>query len=388
MEKLKVKLLAYTNADIQVFSKAKGRLTKLLHKDKVEFVDKQPDVLVFLTGGSEQSALQSVQEFGNYLILASSDDNSWAAATEVKAWMNQNNIQSVLVNQDSPEAIEIIENFFFVKNALLQLRGQKIGLIGEPSEWLVNSRIDPFIVNSKLGVEIIHIPWANVDVNGQQGTTPDFISFFKHGGKQEIVQSAKVYEALVHIVRQHDLQAVTVECFSLIEVCNATACLALSKLSMDGIPAGCEGDMCSMVGMLFAKELLGIIPWMANTISLTNKELTVAHCTIPANLLKSFSLDTHFETNRGLAIRGELKAEEVTILRLDNTLSKAFVAKGIVKGIPQLKNACRTQLKLEVSEKTSKYFFSNPLGNHHIIIPGNHVNRLELALRMLKFELV
>ena len=47
------KHMAYSSTDMQLFSKAKQKSTKLLHKDKVEFVDK--NILVFLTGGPRPS---------------------------------------------------------------------------------------------------------------------------------------------------------------------------------------------------------------------------------------------------------------------------------------------------------------------------------------------
>ncbi|PKP36240.1 MAG: hypothetical protein CVT98_08540 [Bacteroidetes bacterium HGW-Bacteroidetes-15] len=388
MEKLRAKLLAFPAADLELFSKAKKNLQKIFHQDKVEFVDKEPEILVFLTGGSERVALQSVQEFGFYLLLASSSDNSWAAATEVKAWMNQNNITSLLVDHTKPQAIELVNNFYRVKNGIKKLKGQRFALVGETSDWLVNSSVDPFVIKTKLGVDQVDIPWSQVDVKGQLEVASDFMSFFKGREQHRLTDSGRVYEALSKAIRENDLQAVTVECFSLIGSCNATACLALSKLSMDGLPAGCEGDTCSLLGMMLTKELFGIVPWIANTAHVTDSRITFAHCTIPANLLKDFELDTHFETGKGLAIKGKLKADEVTILRLDHTLSKMFVGKGKVLEVPNKKGFCRTQLVLEVDQETSHYFINNPLGNHHLIVPGDFVVGLKLAAQMLKMVLV
>jgi L-fucose isomerase-like protein len=388
MEKLKAKLLAFPAADINLFSKAKKKLTGLFHQERVEFVDKVPDILVFLTGGSERIALQSVQEFGFYLLIASSDDNSWAAATEVKAWMNHNNVYSILLDQTNPTTKETVENLFVVKNAIQRLHRQRFGIIGEPSEWLVNSKIDPFIIKTKLGIEQVDIPWSKIDIMAQKDVAADFISFF--GGKEsfDLLQSGRVYEALAKQIRENNIQAITVECFSLIGACNTTACLALSKLAMDGIPAGCEGDTCSLLGMMLAKEIIGTIPWMANIAHVAEKELLLAHCTVPANLLKGFTLETHFESNKGLAIKGELKGDIVTLFRLDSTLTKAFIGTGKVINQPQSKTACRTQVELEISPTISHYFTNNPLGNHHLVIPGDHCERLKLAAKLLKLELV
>ncbi|MDD3148622.1 MAG: hypothetical protein PHD82_15110, partial [Candidatus Riflebacteria bacterium] len=36
---------------------------------------------------------------------------------------------------------------------------------------------------------------------------------------------------------------------------------------------------------------------------------------------------------------------------------------------------CRTQVRLELPG-AGDYFFNNPLGNHHIIVPGDHSQQL------------
>jgi L-fucose isomerase-like protein len=157
---------------------------------------------------------------------------------------------------------------------------------------------------------------------------------------------------------------------------------------MDGIPAGCEGDTCSLLGMMLTKELFGIVPWIANVTHVNSNRILFSHCTIPANLLVDFELDTHFESGKGLAIKGKLKADEVTILRLDHTLSKLFVGTGKIIEEPYQKMGCRTQLAVSVSPDVVDYFVNAPLGNHHLIIPGNLTLGFDIASRILRMERV
>lgn len=390
MDKLRVKLLAFAAADAQEFTKGKRRLKNLFKQDVVEFVDKDPDVLVFLSGGAERNALQSVREFSFYLLLASSVGNSWAAATEVKAWMNQNHIDSLLIDQDSPMAPELIDNLHRVKNGLKRLRGQRFGLVGDVSDWLVNSNIDAFTIKSKLGIERVDIPWERISFDRVKKVSSDFLSFFPSNSTEELTQSGVIYEGLSEAIRRYDLTALTVQCFSLIQKRETTACLALSKLSMDGITAACEGDMCSLLGMMITKELFGVVPWMANTNYVDEKtnSITFSHCTVPANLLKKFKVTTHFESGKGMAVEGEFKAEEVTIVRIDHTLTKMFVGKGIIIPSEHNEHMCRTQIVVRVEEKVVRYFLDNPLGNHHIIVPDDYALGFELAARLLRMELV
>jgi L-fucose isomerase-like protein len=320
--------------------------------------------------------------------MATRTDNSWAAATEVQAWMNQNRISSLLVDSTSFKAIEMVEYLFAIKAGLNRLKGQRFGLIGEVSDWLVNSNIDPFIIKTKLGVEQVDIPWSMVDIDAVTAVAPEFMAFFKSDDSKALYETGRVYEAISKLVHDFTLNAVTVECFSLVTSRKTTACLGLSKLSMDGIPAGCEGDTCSLLGMMLVKEMFGIVPWIANVTHVNSNRVLFSHCTIPANLLADFELDTHFESGKGLAIKGKLKANEVTILRLDHTLTKLFIATGKIVEEPYEKMGCRTQLAVSVSPDVVDYFTDAPLGNHHLIIPGNLSLGLDIAARILKMKRV
>ena len=107
--RLRVKLLAFPAADVTLFEKAKKKHISLFNPEQIEFVNDKPDILMFLTGGSEHIAIESVQEYRFYLMLASREANAWASAMEVKAWMNQHNISSLLINTDDPLASTYIQ---------------------------------------------------------------------------------------------------------------------------------------------------------------------------------------------------------------------------------------------------------------------------------------
>ena len=302
--------------------------------------------------------------------------------------MNQNRVSSLLVDFTTFRAVEMVEYLYAVKKGINQLKGQRFGLVGEVSDWLVNSNIDPFIIKTKLGIEQVDIPWSKVDIDAVHEVAPEFMAFFKNDNAKGLHETGKVYEALSRLVHDYTLNAITVECFSLVTSRKTTACLGLSKLSMDGIPAGCEGDTCSLLGMMLTKELFGIVPWIANVTHVNSNRILFSHCTIPANLLVDFELDTHFESGKGLAIKGKLKADEVTILRLDHTLSKLFVGTGKIIEEPYQKMGCRTQLAVSVSPDVVDYFVNAPLGNHHLIIPGNLTLGFDIASRILRMERV
>lgn len=389
LERLRVKLLAFPAAEMGVFDKAKKKYMGLFNPEQVEFVNDKPDVLMFLTGGSERIAIESVQEYRFYLILASKEGNSWASATEVKAWMNQHNIASILVNADSPGAPEVVENFYYALNGIRHLHGQRLGVVGNTSDWLVASDVSPFLLQSRMGIEQVNISWSDIVFDEVKQVAPDFTSLFGNAeNKAELIESGKIYEGLASLIPFYRLNALSVECFPLVNQTGHTACLGLAKLNYENIPSACEADNCSAAGLMFANEVCKTIPWMANTVFVEGNKALFAHCTAPVNLLSSFKVDTHYETNKGQAVAGEVKAEEVTVFRFDNTLNRMFVTLAKVTGRPKLKTACRTQLEVEISDTANKYFTSNPFGNHHLLIPGNKVEVLKLAAKLLRMEIV
>ncbi len=388
MEKLRVKLLAFPSAELSVFDKGKKKLLNIFSQDQVEYVNDKPDILMFLTGGSERIAINSVQEYKFYLILATRENNSWASATEVKAWMNQHNISSMLINYEDENVVELINDFYNVRNGVRRLHGQRLGLVGNPSDWLVSSVVSPFIMQTRLGIEQVDISWNDIILDEIKQVAPDFTSLFNSENSNEIFESGRIYEGLASLVPFYKLNALSVECFSLVNQTCHTACLALSKLNLDGLPAGCEGDTCSAVGLMVGKEVCGIIPWMANTAFINGEKALFAHCTAPANLYKKFKTDTHYETDKGLALSGELKGEIVTIFRLDNTLNRMFITHAKVTDHPKSKTACRTQLEVQLNSTAQDYFLNNPFGNHHLIIPGDWTKRLSLAAKLLRMDVV
>jgi L-fucose isomerase-like protein len=388
MEKLRVKLLAFPAAELSVFDKGKKKLLNIFSQDKVEYVNDKPDVLMFLTGGSERIAINSVQEYKFYLIVASRENNSWASATEVKAWMNQHNITSMLISYDDENAENLINDFYNVRNGVRRLHGQRLGLVGTPSDWLVSSVVSPFIMQTRLGIEQVDINWNDIILDEIKQVAPDFSSLFQTENTTELFESGKIYEGLASLVPFYKLNALSVECFSLVNQTCHTACLALSKLNYDGLPAGCEGDTCSAIGLMVGNEVCGVIPWMANTAFVNGNKALFAHCTAPANLYKNFKTETHYETDKGIALSGELKGEMVTIFRLENTLNTMFISLAAVTDHPKCKNACRTQLEVELTNSAKYYFVNNPFGNHHLILPGDWTQRLKLAAKLLRMEVV
>ena len=376
-----VKSLAYRGAPEHIHSVALENLQLRFGMEMIK--TDHPRLLMFLTGGSEAEAVKYLDPDNFQILLASGKTNALASAMEVKAYSNQHGFRNVLLNLDDAADKLLFEKYVSVLSELEALKGKRLGLIGEVSDWLVASVVDAEVMKKKLGLELIRIPWKDAGDFRDFESDEAFIEHF-HGCKHyDTGNASRVNSLLIKLIDDHQLDAITVECFSLVQENEVTACLGLSWLNDLGIPSGCEGDLCSILGMMLLKGISGEMPWMANVASIKENEVLFAHCTAPTAILSEYHVNTHFETGKGTAVNGRFSTPDVTMFRLNNTLEKLFYAHGkVVDGMYE-KHACRTQLHVEFEPDTIKELKENPLGNHHLVLAGNHMNELSILSEIL-----
>ena len=388
MTKLKVKLLAFQGASETVFKNGVKRIERIISPGDYTLVETNPDVLFFLTGGSEQNALKQVSTGNYYLLIGSHYDNAYASATEVKAYLNNLNIPSMLLDEEEDETRAFLKDFITVKQALKNLHGKRLGQIGQISDWLISSAIPAEILETKLGIKLVVIPWNELAHFSEFKASEPFLDSFAGSTNIDLSETAKVSELLTNTIQKQNLDAITVECFPMVQKDGVTACLPLAKFNNEGIPAGCEGDITAIAGMMLCKELTGISPWIANINKVTDVVCIFSHCTISPGLVSDFSVTTHFETGKGTAMEGNFKADLITIFRFDNTLSKAFIAASTIIGRPKSEHACRTQIEVKLTENEVNLLRNSPLGNHHLIFPGDCKSLLHMACLLLGIDVL
>ncbi len=383
-----IKLLAYREAPEQLFSDGKEKMRDLFPDLQFEYNSPDPAILVFLSGGSESEATRIVRPGNFYILAAFEENNSFAAATEVKAWMDREGIGNMLVDLWEDHDRKTITLLTQTLEALQQLQGKQLGLIGGVSEWLLASDTGASNLKNKLGIAFKKIPWDDIADFRSQTPETTILDKFDNFNEQKIREAAQVHAALKQTINSESLDAVTVECFSLVRKHKVTACLSLSQFNDEGLPAGCEGDLVSITGMMLVQALTGRIPWMANLIRVSFDCVRFAHCTAPVSLLDNFSIQTHYETGEGTAVAGTFAGEEITVFRLNAELNKAFIAEGNIISTHQSPHACRTQIEVNLPKDAVYLLKNHPLGNHHLVIPGQHAGQLQMACALKGIEIL
>jgi len=350
------------------------------------------DLIYVRTGGTEGlfkrllPQLQKAQGHNIYL-LASDKSNSLPAAMEILSYLIQKGLKGEILHGAPTLVADKIRRI--ARETLVQSRFSncRLGLIGDPSDWLIASQPDEIFMAENLGVQLIRIPMKELleEYEHVSETSCEFQSNIA------VVQNAipgahRIYLALRCLVEKYELQGFTIRCFDLLGTVHNTGCLALARLNAEGLVAGCEGDVPAMLSMWVARSLFGISGFQSNpaSINVTDGDICLAHCTIPFDMLQSFELDTHFESGIGVAVRGHVAEGPVTIFKMSGDGQDYFVAEGELLSNGRDPELCRTQLKIHLNEAhKAEYFLKRPIGNHHILIPGHHGDELESFMRAI-----
>ena len=351
------------------------------------------------TGGTEgifKRMLPSLLQSTNrpFYLLTSGKSNSLAASLEILSFLRQNGFLGEVIHGSTTYMEQKIALLYQVEQAIRQLATTRLGVIGQPSDWLISSNVDYALIKERLGIELIDVQMDDVlkrlEVEAQ-ASVKELLELERLKGIPEKIRASlsgaiRIYQALKYIVEDYSLDGFTIRCFDLLSAVHNTGCLALAQLNADGIVAGCEGDIPAMLTMQIGKAVTGVSGFQANpaSIDVEKGELVFAHCTIPLNMVQHFDLDTHFESGIGVGIRGYMQEGPVTVFKVAGNLSRYFVEEGLLIANQAKPNLCRTQqvIRLTHPERVN-YFLNEPIGNHHIILPGHCKALLDVVFAKL-----
>ena len=350
-----------------------------------------PDAVMIATGGVENlfkriwSAIDVEMMCApvrpkTVTMIADGRNNSLAAALEILTWLGNNGMEGRIVHGTNDEII----------SAMIETHGRaslqgRIGLFGQPSDWLIASGIDRDYLRQHYGIETIDIDLQRLidGIKTIPQTEAETVAqamvkrakAVKEPTCSDMVEAAKAYLAIKKICQEKRLDAMTIRCFDIVKACGTTSCLALALLNDESIVAGCEGDMQTLLSMFLAKHLCGEAAFMANPSQLTDKTSMLAHCTIPLTMCDETVVRSHFESGIGVAIQGLLPLIDYTLFKWGGPkLDRYFVVEAKAIETPYSNHFCRTQITLNVNLKP--YLLQHSIGNHHVIIRGRHADQI------------
>ena len=384
---------------------------ELLSTDYSSFGQHALDLIYVRTGGTEGIFKRLLPQLRKqtrrpFYLLTSGKSNSLAASMEILSYLRQQGLRGEIIHGDAEYIRRRIGVLALAGETLAKLRGSRMGVVGQPSDWLIASSADRAAVGDRLGIELVDVSMEEVTApllsplggKAQRTENPsstDIVhktdsimrktqrteNLSPQGESEGALEGAKsIYRALRMVVDRHQLQGFTLRCFDLLTAVRNTGCWALAKLNSEGIVAGCEGDVPALLSMAIGNALTGVSGFQANPASIdpVKGEMVFAHCTIPLNMVESYELDTHFESGIGVGIRGYMKPGPVTVFKVAGDLKRCFVAEGELTRNQAEPHLCRTQQVVRLADAAqTNYFLTEPIGNHHIILPGRHADVLK-----------
>ncbi len=354
-----------------------------LFEDDIELVSSDLDnkcSIVFIeTGGSEQHFIKIEKDLPRPIVLLSTcKNNSLPACFEIKTYLqDHNNEDAIIVFGNEKDVAYTIKDIAKLMNAKTKIDNSNLGVIGEPSDWLIASKVDKNEVKRIFNINLIDIPSSELKEEISKGRLdyiPKLDQINELGKDNEYLNGALlIYSGIKRLIEKYNLSGFTIRCFDLIEEYKNTACLALALLNDEGIVGTCEGDVPSMLTMYFIKCLTGQVSFQANPSKIDIREhtLLLAHCTIPLSMTKNTTFMTHFESGLGIGIRGDLDCRDISIIKLAPDLKHTlFISAQITKNL-KLTNYCRTQIEVKLEEEDLYNILRSDFGNHLIIAYDN-----------------
>ena len=350
-----------------------------------------PDVFMIATGGVENLFKRIWTSIDvemtcapsrpkTVTMIADGRNNSLAAALEILTYLGNNGMEGRIVHGTNEEIVSTM-----VETVCTPSLQGRIGLFGQPSDWLIASGVDRDYLLQRYGIETIDIDLQRL-IEGIKivpqteavkvaQTMVKRAKAVKEPSDTDMLEAAKAYLVIKKICQEERLDAMTIRCFDIVKACGTTSCLALALLNDEDIVAGCEGDMQTLMSMFLAKRLCGEVAFMANPSQLTDQSSMLAHCTIPLTMCNETVIRSHFESGIGVAIQGLLPLTDYTLFKWGGTkLDRYFVAEAQAVETPYSNHFCRTQITLNVNLKP--YLLQHSIGNHHVIIRGRHAEEI------------
>ena len=355
------------------------------------------DIYFIETGGSETKFLSQFESVkAPVVLLSNGKNNSLPASLEIKSYCALHDVPAVILTGDEKKIATVLKPFARAIVAKRSLEENKLGLIGEPSDWLIASSVSDEDAYNIFKIQLVHISMEEfqAEIDKHELVKIPHLGDLKSKFKDEqVLEGAlNIYSALKRLIAKYDLKGLTVRCFDLLGIYKNTACLALALLNEEGITAGCEGDVPSMLTMHMLRALTGRSSFQANPSYINHDANTVlfAHCTLPLNMTSEYELTTHFESGLGIGIKGTMHLGEVSICKIfinqKHNLDNCIAISGKIKENLSLQSYCRTQINVELSDYDLMSILREDYGNHMVIVYGNVTDEFYTLISIYNFE--
>jgi hypothetical protein len=216
--------------------------------------------------------------------------------------------------------------------------------------------------------------------------------------KADILEAAKSYFALKHIIEAEQADAIMMNCLPGLKKPHkhVPPCMAFMSLRDEGIPAGCQSDLNATLTLMLVQQLFDKPGFQQNASMETEENHYFgAHCTSASKMRgtntssEPYILMSHAEAGWGCVPRVLFSAgQEVTMaLYLSGEKPQMLVYSGKVVGCPSIPptGGCRTNIEMTVNELDD---VCDVKGMHQVIFYGNYAKQLQAFCQLCGIDVV
>ena len=168
-------------------------------------------------------------------MIADGRNNSLAASLEILTYLGNIGVEGKILHGTNDEIVSAV-----VETVCTPSLQGRIGLFGQPSDWLIASGVDRDYLRQHYGIETVDIdlhrlidgiksiPQTEAEKVAQ--TILKRAKAVKEPTNADLLEAAKAYLAIKCICHEECLDAMTIRCFDIVKACGTTSCMALALL--------------------------------------------------------------------------------------------------------------------------------------------------------------
>ncbi|MHA1341825.1 MAG: hypothetical protein ACTSRZ_06465 [Promethearchaeota archaeon] len=193
--------------------------------------------------------------------LADINSGSMCGAQQFNAVLKELEKNSIFIYKDREESILKMEKYIYAVSIAKRLKRLRIGIIGNRTQGMSEVICDELSLKEIFGVRIISIRHEQFKEKASSikiNENDEKLNFIKENfnkinvDAQHLNKSLQNYYALKDIVKDFELEAVTVDCYP---DYMGSFCLGFSFLSSEYVACACEGDINSALLMWVIQNL-------------------------------------------------------------------------------------------------------------------------------------
>ncbi|MGL4635409.1 MAG: L-fucose/L-arabinose isomerase family protein [Beijerinckiaceae bacterium] len=281
------------------------------------------------------------------------------------------------------------------ESVLADLKGRKIGLIGEHPAGFDTCRYDANTLSNLTGISVDRFALADLFSRAAQ-TTPAATAVRRKDvahlkgidavDQAQLDKSLTLFEGLASLKSDNGLSAFAVRCWpEMFTEYGCAICGPMGMMNGSGVPAACEADVYGAVTALMMQEVAKAPSWLVDIVDMDANDGTTVfwHCgSAPASMRDpAYDAEAQIHSNRKMPLLYQfpLKPGRITIARLSqaNNQPHLLVGSGEVVRAPISFTGTSGVVKLDAAMDKALHGLIGGGYEHHVaMVYGDHTGAM------------